>query len=96
MSKNGNNNSLLFASGVILGAVVGGAMGILFAPASGEETRKEISKRGKKAMKDIKKGAKEVGDKLEPTLKSVKKGISEKFEDVKEGFHKGARAAVRK
>lgn len=96
MSKNENNNSLLFASGVILGAVVGGAMGILFAPAAGEETRKEISKRSKKAMKEIKKGAKDIGDKLEPTFKNVKKGISEKIEDVKEGFQKGAKAATKR
>lgn len=88
MSK-GNTNSLTFLSGVVLGAVVGGAMGILFAPAAGTETREKLAKKGKKALKDIKKSAKEVGDKIEPAIENVKKEVTEKFKEVRGGFQKG-------
>lgn len=83
------NDSLLFASGVVLGAAVGGALGLLFAPASGEETRKNLAKKGKKAMKDIESKAKVVGKKIEPAIEEVK----ERAEDLKRGFRKGVRAA---
>jgi len=93
---NKNNNSLLFVSGIVLGAVIGGAMGILFAPATGEETRKELSKKGQKALKNVKKKAKEVGDKIEPALENVKKELSEKIEEVKEGFEAGIKSVNKK
>lgn len=87
-----DNNSLLFISGVILGAVVGGAMGVLFAPASGEETRDKIAKKSKKVMKEVKKGAQELGEKIEPALENVKKEFAERVEEMKAGFEKGAKA----
>lgn len=87
-----NNDSLVFMSGVVLGAVVGGAMALLFAPASGEETRRKIGKAGKKAVKDLKKGAKEISEKLEPKLEEVKKEVVEKVEEMREGFEKGIKA----
>jgi gas vesicle protein len=90
-----NNDSLVFMSGVILGAVVGGAMALLFAPASGEETRKRLAKTSDKAMKDLKKKVDEVGDRLEPTIKNVKKELAEKVEEMREGFEKGAKAVRR-
>ena len=95
MAAQKDNSSLVFMSGVVLGAVVGGAVALLFAPASGEETRAKIAKESKKAVKDIKKGAKELGAKVEPALEEVKKGISQKVEEVREGFEKGVKA-VRK
>jgi gas vesicle protein len=90
-----DNNSLLFFSGVILGAVVGGAMGILFAPQSGEDTRLELSKKGKKLYKEMRKNAGEVGKKLEPTIREVQKQVGEKLDEVKEGFTEGIKS-VRK
>lgn len=88
MNKN-SNGSLAFLSGIVLGAVVGSAMGILFAPAAGDETRGELAKKGKKVLKDIKKSTKKVGDKIEPAIENVKKEVTEKFEEVRKGFQKG-------
>ena len=90
-----DNNSLLFLSGVILGAVVGGGMGVLFAPQSGEDTRLELSKRSKKFYKEMRKNAGEVGKKLEPTIREVQKQVGEKLGEVKEGFTEGIKS-VRK
>ncbi|MDD3647002.1 MAG: YtxH domain-containing protein [Candidatus Dojkabacteria bacterium] len=78
-----------FLSGVILGAVVGGALGVLFAPAEGKETRRKIALKGKKALKEVKDSAAEAGKKIKPALEGIRKGVVEKVEDVKEGFEKG-------
>lgn len=88
-------SSLLFLSGVILGAAVGSAMGIIFAPASGEETRKKITKKGKKAWKEIELKAKEVGQKVEPALEGIKKELSSKAGQLQKGLKKGVKTARR-
>lgn len=41
-TKKQNNMKNTFVLGLIAGAVVGGALGLLFAPKKGEETRKDI------------------------------------------------------
>jgi gas vesicle protein len=91
-----DTGSLVFLSGIVLGAVVGGAMGVLFAPATGEETRKKIAKKGKKAWKDVKEEAAELGEKLEPTVAEVKEKIGEKISEIQEGFDKGVKATSTK
>jgi gas vesicle protein len=45
-------NSGSFAKGAILGTLAGAVAGLLFAPKSGAETRKDIEKFVKKAQKD--------------------------------------------
>jgi gas vesicle protein len=58
----------------ILGAAVGAGLGVLFAPKSGEETRKEL----KKSLNELIDNLKEI-DKEE-----VKKNIMNKIEDIKD------------
>ena len=58
----------------ILGAAVGAGLGVLFAPKSGEETRKEL----KKSLNELIDNLKEL-DKEE-----VKKNIMNKIEDIKD------------
>ena len=62
-----------FFKGLIFGAVVGAAAGILLAPKSGEETRE-----------DIKKFAMETGDKAEKYYKRARRQVERKIEDLKE------------
>ncbi len=47
----GNNSKVIFA--LLGGAVIGAAIGILLAPASGEETRKKVSDAARKAAGKI-------------------------------------------
>jgi gas vesicle protein len=48
-----NNNSKILGA-LIIGAAVGAAIGILFAPDKGSETRKKINEEGKKMSDAIK------------------------------------------
>lgn len=41
-----NNDSMKIIGALLLGAAVGGSLGILFAPRSGENTRKRIIRKG--------------------------------------------------
>jgi gas vesicle protein len=52
--KNENTNAKLIGA-LVVGAVIGGALGILFAPEKGSETRKKIAGR----TDDLTKGMKE-------------------------------------
>ena len=48
------NNESKILSGFILGALAGGAVGILFAPMSGKRTRKKIQKQTQRLVDDAK------------------------------------------
>jgi gas vesicle protein len=47
------SSGLALLAGILLGAVVGATAGILFAPASGEETRKNLKRKAEGLSKDI-------------------------------------------
>lgn len=69
---NSNNNGKLLGA-ILIGAAIGGALGILFAPDKGSETRKKISSKGNDFTDAVK-------DKFEEIVNKFKKEV----EDVKE------------
>ena len=53
MEKN-SNNTVKIVSALLVGAAVGAALGVLFAPNKGSETRKKIMAKGEDLGKDLK------------------------------------------
>ena len=64
-----------FAIGFILGAVVGVAVGFLYAPKSGRETRELI----KEKAEEVKEKAEEVTEKAKEAAAVAKKKVEEKL-----------------
>lgn len=73
-----NSNKVLIAVGA--GLVVGGALGILFAPDKGENIRKKISDSGKKLCDTVN----ERINKGKEKIAGLKNGMKERMESVKE------------
>ncbi len=62
--------ALKVLSGLAIGTVIGGVIGILFAPKAGKETRQEISEK-------VKETAAVTGEKVKETLQEVKDKVEE-------------------
>ena len=61
--ENSNNTGKLIGA-LLLGAAIGGALGILFAPDKGSETRKKISAKGSDLTDDLKEKFNDFIDKI--------------------------------
>ena len=68
---NSNNNGKLLGA-IFLGAAIGGALGILFAPDKGSETRKKISSKGNDITDAVKEKFSELVDKFKREVDTVK------------------------
>jgi gas vesicle protein len=74
-----------FIAGFLLGGIIGAGVALLFAPASGKETREQIAIRANKAYEDGKEGAEYVRRLVQDEIAAVRDGA----EKVKEAVNKG-------
>ena len=72
-----NHGNGKFAAGVVLGALIGASLAILFAPKTGEETRRILKK---KAKEYFDKGKEVIEDKKEEAKEAVKKVVDKALE----------------
>lgn len=70
-----DNTSKILLS-IAAGAAAGLVAGVLLAPASGEETRANLQKQGKKLKKDLSRKIEDLGDDAEEKLSELKKSAS--------------------
>ncbi|OGI01731.1 MAG: hypothetical protein A2Y25_06610 [Candidatus Melainabacteria bacterium GWF2_37_15] len=62
-----------FLSGLIVGTAVGGVIGILLAPQSGEETREFISEKSEEMYKNTEDSLKELQGKANDVIEDIQK-----------------------
>lgn len=65
-----------FMAGIVLGGIVGAGAALLFAPRSGEETRKMLKKRAQ----DMKREVEDFKNKVQPKIEEVKREVVAKLE----------------
>lgn len=82
MSENRGSSFMTFLAGLMTGAVAGITAGVLLAPKAGEETRKDITKLGKKIQKDFTKYYLEAQEKVQLKLAMLKE-IGQKIDENK-------------
>ena len=82
-SKNGSDFTVSFLGGAIVGGLIGAAVGILFAPQSGTQTREQLKQTGKKAYNETLEKVEEFKQtNIEPKVENAKKVLSEKLEEA--------------
>ena len=69
--------------GLILGAATGAVAGLLLAPASGKETRENLSEKAEELKGDLDKKFNELSKKIQDLDKESLNDFKEKFSDVK-------------
>lgn len=70
---NNNCNGGSFISGIILGGLIGAALGILYAPKTGEETRRDLMKKAGEWKRTGLKKAEELSEKTKSGVEEFKK-----------------------
>ena len=75
-----NTGSTLLA--LVTGAAIGAAVGLLYAPESGDETRKKINKESKKAQKQFNQKYKETSSNLSSKAKKARFDFETRLEET--------------
>lgn len=87
--KSGNNskqNLINLATGILVGAVVGGGIAMLLSPDSGKNNRKYLSKQAKKL-------ANKMNDSAHKASNTVKESYNKVSDSVKDTYNKFAKKA---
>ena len=83
-----SNNTGKVLGAIFLGAAIGGALGILFAPDKGSETRKKISKKGNDLTDAVKEKFEAIVDKFKKEVEDVQQQANDYAENGKSVLEK--------
>jgi len=95
-SHDGRCSSQAVALAFLGGALVGADAGILLAPKSGEETRRELRGYARKAEEEVLEKAKEARAALDESIERGKQFVAEKAADVEAAVKAGREAMKEK
>jgi len=84
MANDGKGSALEVAVSFLIGATAGFILGILFAPASGKETRKKIGDEIDKGKEKAKEGIDKITKEAEKGIRVVREKTQEGIEVIKE------------
>ena len=73
-----------FFWGMLAGLATGAALGILFAPDKGEETRKKLKAKSKELKEEAQEALEELGDTVEPWVEEMQEKIEPVLEEIDE------------
>ncbi|MEJ2595745.1 MAG: YtxH domain-containing protein [bacterium] len=85
MSDNNSSSGFAFIAGLVVGGAIGAIAGLLFAPETGEETRKKVAEKSKEWADDMYSKFDDLKDSVTEVMEDVKKGTAEVMDDVKKG-----------
>lgn len=77
-----------FLSGFIVGSAVGGVIGLLLAPASGEETRGMIVDKSDEIYKNTEDSVKEIQNKANDVIENIQQKGDELLAKIQENINK--------
>ncbi len=71
-----------FLWGALAGLGVGAALGVLFAPDEGENTRRKLKEKSKELKKEAEKALEELGETVEPWIEEMQKKVGPVLEEI--------------
>jgi len=83
MSSNGSGSGFAFIAGLVVGGAIGAIAGLLFAPETGEETRKKVTVKSKELADELLNKFDDLKESVTEVMTDVKQGAAEVMEDVK-------------
>jgi gas vesicle protein len=87
--NNAENNTGKIVGALLLGTAVGAALGLLFAPAKGSETRKKILDGAKGLADDVKDNLKDSVSNIWNKVKEGEEMAKSKYDDLRSNGRKG-------
>jgi len=88
MSNEGKSSVVEIAVSFLIGATAGFVLGILFAPASGKETRKKIGEEVSKGTEKAKEGFDKIAKEAEKSVRAVREKTQEGIDVIKDFIDK--------